>query len=592
MEKLGFLGRINEEAINLLNMIEGLFIQLSLIIVIAVVISVIMRALKQPLIIGYILTGILVGPYFLNIAGSEQAIATFSKFGITFLLFVVGLSLDPSKIKKVGFVSLLTGLGQIIFTSGIGFLLARSLGFGATSALYIAGALTFSSTIIIVKLLSDKKEMSTLHGRIMVGFLVVQDIIAALLLMIIPLLASGQPLQLQWNKIFLAFSLLAISIPFGAFVLSPLSKKMARAQELLFLFSIGWVLLMALIVNFFSIPIEVGALLAGITLAAFPFSEEMKARMKPLRDFFLLFFFVWIGTQMVFTNVASLWPAILVLSLFVLIGNPLIIMLLMKTLHYSKRTGFLSGLTGAQISEFSLILMAMGVSLGHLQSDALSLVTAVGLITISVSTYLMIHSHKIYGGLSPLLGFFERGADKVDAEQVELDQAYDAILFGCDRIGHNLLEVLQEVSDKLLIVDYNPEVVEKLSEKGFNAQYGDAKDPELINSLDLEGAEMVITTTPDFEANSLVIGETRERNEDAIVLAASYHLEDTIKLYEVGASYVFLPHLLVAKHATSLIQDVGFDQERLKELREDHLERLEKLNEEDFDYQYESGLLN
>jgi len=426
----------------------------------------------------------------------------------------------------------------------------------------------------------------------MVGFLVVQDIVAALLLMVIPLLAGGQSLQLQWNKIFLAFSLLAVSVPFGAFILSPLSERMARAQELLFLFAIGWVLLMALIVNFFSIPIEVGALLAGITLAAFPFSEEIKARMKPLRDFFLLFFFVWIGTQMMFANVAGLWPAILILSLFVLVGNPLIIMLIMKVLHYSKRTGFLSGLTGAQISEFSLILMAMGVSLGHVQSDALSLVTGVGLITISVSTYLMIHSHRIYGGLSPILGFFERKTDKVDAERVELDQAYDIILFGCDRIGHNLLDVLQEVSDKLLIIDYNPEVVESLSQKGFNVQYGDAKDPELLDSLDLEGAEMVITTTPDFEANSLVIGETRERNEEAVVLAASYHLEDTIDLYEAGASYVFLPHLLVAKQATGLIREIGFDKERLKELRENHLKRLERLKEEDFDYKHENGIIS
>lgn len=572
-------------------MLESLFIQLSLIIVIAVVISVLMRALKQPLIIGYILTGILVGPYFLNIVevGAEEPIAAFSKFGIAFLLFIVGLSLDPSKIKKVGPVSLFTGLGQIVFTSGVGFLLARLLGFGLTPALYIAGALTFSSTIIIVKLLSDKREMDTLHGRIMVGFLVVQDIVAALLLMVIPLMAGGQTLQL--NKIFLASGLLAISIPFGAFVLFPLSKRMARAQELLFLFSVGWVLLMALIVRFFGIPIEVGALIAGVTLAVFPFSEEIKARMRPLRDFFLLFFFVWIGTQLIFTNVINFWPAILILSLFVLVGNPLIIMLIMKALHYSKRTGFLSGLTGAQISEFSLILVAMGVSLGHLESDVLSLLTAVGLITIFGSTYLMIHSHRIYGGLSPFLGFFERKTDKVDADQLEEDKKYDVILFGCDRIGHNLLGVLRNVADNLLVIDYNPEVVESLTQKGFNVQYGDAKDPELLDSLNLEEARMIITTTPDFEANSLVIGETRERNEDAVVLAASYHLDDTVKLYEAGASYVFLPHLLGAEHASNLIQNVGFDREELKQMKEDHLTRLEKLEQEDFDYYYREDLL-
>ena len=572
-------------------MLESLFIQLSLIIVIAVVISVLMRALKQPLIIGYILTGILVGPYFLDLVGSGQTIDTFSKFGITFLLFVVGLSLEPSKIKKVGLVSLLTGLGQILFTSGIGFLLARLLGFAFTPALYIAGALTFSSTIIIIKLLSDKKEMNTLHGRIMVGFLVVQDLVAALLLMIVPLMAGGQALELQLNKLLLAGALLAISVPFGAFVLSPLSKKIARAQELLFLFSIGWVLLIVLIVSFFNIPIEVGALLAGITLAAFPFAEEIKARMRPLRDFFLLFFFVWIGTEMMFVKVAEIWPAILVLSLFVLIGNPLIIMLIMKVLRYSKRTSFLAGLTGAQISEFSLILVAMGVSLGHLSSDALSLVTAVGLITISVSTYLMIHSHKIYGVFSSALSLFERETDRVDADKLEGEQSYDVILFGCDRIGHNLLGALQEVADNLLVIDYNPEVVEALSEKGFDVQYGDAKDPELLDALDLEDAKMIITTTPDFDANSLVIGETRERNKEAIVVAASYHLEDTIKLYEAGASYVFLPHLLGARHASKLIQEVKLDREQLEKMKKKHLARLEKLNEEDFDYHLQEDLL-
>jgi len=563
-------------------MLESLFIQLSLIIVIAVIISVIMRMMKQPLIIGYILTGILVGPYFLHITGSEQAIATFSKFGITFLLFIIGLSLDPAKIKKVGLTSLSIGLGQIVFTSGIGFFIARALGFTVVPALYVAGALTFSSTIMIVKLLSDKDEMNTLHGRIMVGFLVVQDLVAALLLMVVPLIVNGGTFEV--NKLLIASGLLAVVIPFGAFILAPLSKKMAKTQELLFLFSIGWVLLMALIFDFFHIPIEVGALLAGITLSVFPFANEIKARMKPLRDFFILFFFVWIGTQMFFTDIGALWPAIIIFSLFVLIGNPLIVMLIMRWMRYSKRTGFLSGLTAAQISEFSLIFIAMGIKLGHLESDILALLTAIGLITIFGSTYLIFHSHKIYGYLAPFLNLFEIEVEKIDAIQFEPDQTHDVILFGCDRIGFNLLDVLNEVSSNLLVIDYNPEVINKLSERDINSQYGDAKDPELLDALALEKAEMIITTTPDFEANSLIIGETRERNQDVIIIAASYHLKDAIDLYKEGASYVFLPHLLGAGHAAELIKEIGFDQEKVRKKGREHLSKIEDLESRGFDF--------
>lgn len=571
-------------------MLESLFIQLGFIIVIAVIISGVMRLLGQPLLIGYIITGILVGPYFLNIAGPEEAIATFSKFGITFLLFVVGLSLDPAKIKKVGFTSLVTGVGQVLFTSGLGFLIARFLGFSHLTAVYIAIALTFSSTIIIVKLLSDKKEMDTLHGRIAVGFLVVQDLIVALLLMIIPLLVkNGEVFEVE--KLLMAFGLFALIVPFGVFVLPPLCRRLAKSQELLFLFSIAWVLLLAMLFEFFHISIEIGALLAGVTLAAFPFAYEMKARMKPLRDFFLLFFFIWIGAQMAFANLGQFWPAILAFSLFVLIGNPIIVMVLMGVMKYSKRTGFLSGLTVAQISEFSLIFVAMGVKLGHLGQDTLSLITAVGLVTICGSTYLVVHSHRIYAWLAPVLKPFERKVRKIDALQVEEKKPHDVILFGCDRIGFNLLEVLDKVASNLLVVDYNPEIISKLKKAGYNAQYGDAKDPELLDALNLEEVKMVVTTVPDFEANALVIGEIRERSKQAVVIAASYHAEDAVRLYKEGASYVFMPHFLGAAHASRIINELQFDRQAFQRKKTEHLAQLKRKEKQDLDHYFEGNLV-
>lgn len=571
-------------------MLESLFLQLGFIIVIAVILSGVMRLLGQPFLIGYILTGILVGPYFLNIAGPQEAIATFSKFGIAFLLFVVGLSLDPAKIKNVGFTSLVTGVGQVLFTSGLGFLIARFLGFGYLTAGYIAVALTFSSTIIVVKLLSDKKEMDTLHGRIAVGFLVVQDLIVALLLMVAPLLAKNGA-EFEVEKLLMAFGLFALIVPFGFFVLPPLCRRLAKSQELLFLFSIAWVLLLAMLFEFFHISIELGTLLAGITLASFPFAYEMKARMKPLRDFFLLFFFIWIGGQMAFANLAQFWPAILVFSLFVLIGNPIIVMVLMGLMRYSKRTGFLSGLTVAQISEFSLIFVAMGVHLGHLGQDILSLITAVGLVTIFGSTYLVVHSHRLYAWFSPILKPFERKVRKIDALQVKGKKPYNVILFGCDRIGSNLLEVLERVGGSLLIIDYNPEIVRRLRRAGYNAQYGDAKDPELLDALNLEKVKMVVSTVPDFEANALVIREVTKQSKQAVVIAVSYHTEDTLRLYKQGASYVFMPYFLGAAHASRIIDEFRFDKQAFQEKKTEHLAQLRQKEKQDFDHYFEGNLV-
>lgn len=559
-------------------MFESLFLQLGFIIILAVIISGVMKLLGQPLIVGYILTGIIAGPYFLNIAGPEEAIAAFSQFGIAFLLFAVGLSLDPSRVKKVGWVSLVTGLGQVLFTSGGGFVIAWFfLGFSPVASAYIAVALTFSSTIIIVKLLSDKREMDTLHGRIAVGFLVVQDLVVALILMVLPfMVAGGSGFELE--KVVLPFALLTISLPVGIFIIPPLVEKAAHTRELLFLFSIGWVVLLGLLFEFAHLSVEVGALIAGVTLASFPFSKEIKARLRPLRDFFLLFFFVWVGSQMVFSNLVEFWPAILIFSLFVLIGNPLIVICLMGAMRYSKRTSFLSGLTVAQISEFSLIFVSLGVALGHVGNDVLSLVTAVGLITILGSTYLIFHSHKIYNWLFSALSIFERKGEKVDARMIEEDQGYKIILFGCDRIGSNLLSALSEVTDSLLVVDFNPEIIEDLREAGYKAQYGDAKDPELLDDLPLEEAKMIVSTVPDFDSNSLIIQETRERNKEAIMICASYHSEDALRLYKEGASYVFMPYFLGAEHASDIISHHKFDKESYEKRGKSQVPKLKMQN--------------
>jgi len=401
-----------------------IFIELSIIIGITVLITGITKLLKQPLIIGYILTGIIVSPYFLNIVQSAETIKVFSQIGIALLLFIVGLSLSPKVIKEVGKVSLITGIGQIIFTSLIGFFIGRLLGFSVIVSLYIAIALTFSSTIIIMKLLSDKKDLEKLYGKISIGFLLVQDIFVIILLMVISSFSGNLSMNsLSFGSILGGILLIGGFVLISIYILPKLSIFFAKSQEFLFLFSIGWGLGLAALFYYMGFSMEIGALVAGIALSMSPFHYEISSKMKPLRDFFIILFFILLGSQMVFGTINELIVPAIIFSLFILIGNPLIVMILMGLLGYKKKTGFQAGLTVAQISEFSLILIALGVSAGHLTNEILSLVTIVGLITISGSTYLILYSDKIYPYLSRYLSVFER--EKVKEGKQDKFRDYD-----------------------------------------------------------------------------------------------------------------------------------------------------------------------
>src|SRR3989344_82468 len=466
---------LNTKKKELIYMNPEVFIELSKILVITVLAAGITRLLKQPIIISYILSGIIVGPFILNVVSSIETLTAFSQIGIAFLLFMVGLNLNPRVIKEVGKISLITGIGQVIFTSLIGYAIALMLGFTEIVSFYVSIALAFSSTIIIMKVLSDKRDLDTLYGRISIGFLIVQDFIAIAILLIISSFKNGVSFEiLAFQTILNAFIALILLFLATIYFLPSLTKFIAKSQEFLMLFSISWCFAIASIFYFLNFSIEAGALIAGISLSLSPYQYEISSKMKPLRDFFLILFFIILGSQMIFSNIFESLTAIIVFSLFVLIGNPIIVMILMGRLGYTKRNSFLSGLTVAQISEFSLIVIALGVTLGHLSQEILSIVTAVGLITFAVSTYMIMYSEKIYLKLSNYLTIFERKGKKADEKKQFKEEKYDIILFGYNRIGFDILESLKKIKKKFLVVDYDPEVIANLSKEGYDCRYGDA----------------------------------------------------------------------------------------------------------------------
>jgi len=548
------------------------FIELSIIIGITVLITGAMKLLKQPLIIGYILTGIIVSPYFLNIVRSTDTIAVFSQIGITLLLFIVGLSLSPKVIKEVGKVSLITGIGQIIFTSLIGFFIGRLLGFSIIVSLYIAIALTFSSTIIIMKLLSDKKDLERLYGKISIGFLLVQDIFVIILLMIISSFSGKlNTINLILGNVLTGVLLVGALVLIIIYVLPSLSKFFAKSQEFLFLFSIGWGLGLAALFHYIGFSMEIGALIAGVALSMSPYHYEISSKMRPLRDFFIILFFILLGSQMVFGNIIQFIIPAVIFSLFILIGNPLIVMILMGLLGYKKKTGFQAGLTVAQISEFSLILIALGVKAGHLTNEILSFVTIIGLITIAGSTYLILYSDKIYPYLSTYLSIFER--KKVRENEKEFKD-YDIILFGCNRVGYDFLRMFKKMRKKLLVVDYNPKLISELTKKKINCRYGDVDDSEFLDELNLNKLKMVVSTISEFETNLLLINKIRQANEKTITIIVSDNIEEAKILYNKGATHVIMSHLLEIDHTSMIVKKHGLNINKFLKEKKKHIKQL------------------
>lgn len=560
--------------------VESVFTELSIIIIIAVLVSWLMRTLRQPIIIGHIITGILAGPLVFNVVKSTDVVATLSQFGIVFLLFIAGLSLNPKVLKGVGKVSIITGLGQILFTTAVGFLIARMLGFPDITSLYIAIALTFSSTIIIIKLLSDKGDLQTLYGRISVGFLLVQDVVAIMILMIVSSSASGYGIfSITLEKMLSGIGMLSMLAVISVFALPKIVKILSKSQEFLLFFSIGWMLLLAVAFEYIGLSIEIGALVAGIALSVSPHHYEIKLKMNVLRDFFILFFFILLGSQMVFINANELIIPIIAFSVFILVGNPLIVMALMGLLKYTKRNSFLAGLTVAQISEFSMILIALGVKIGHIEGNILSLVTGVGLFTIFGSSYMITHAERIYQRISGYLSIFEKKGKKIDEHKYQKDDVYDVIVFGYNRIGLSIIETIKGLKKKFLIVDYNPEIIAEIAGSGYDCRYGDADDSEFLDELNFQAAKMVISTIPDAETNLLLIRKIRERNKEAIVIIVSHQIEEALRMYESGATYVVMPYFLGGEYASTLIQKCGMNLEEFFKEKAKHINHLKRRKE-------------
>jgi Kef-type K+ transport system membrane component KefB len=551
---------------------------ISLVIGVAALATIIARVIRQPPIIAYLFAGVLVGPMFLGLIDSSNGdyVQLFARMGVALLLFIVGLSLDFRVLKEVGKVSTLAGLGEIIVTSLAVFGVSIWLGFTYQIALYLAAALAFSSTVVVVKILSDKKEIDTLHGKIALGILIVEDFVAALVLMVIPLL-NGSSISMFILGFIKIIGLIFIIFIFSSFILNKLMDYLARSQETLFLFGIAWALALAALFNYLGLSLEIGALIAGMSLASSKYNLELGGKIKPLRDFFVVLLFVFFGSQLVGPISTGLIVQAIAFSFLILVGKPFIVMGFLRFFGYKKRTNFLAGSALAQISEFSLVIVLMGLELGYLNQEFMNLAVLIALITIGISSYNIYYSRAIYGKVGPLLHLFDGNLEEKDYENLGV---YDVVLFGHHRIGYKILERLKQIKAKVLVVDYNPKVILSLEKQGVDYIYGDAADKNFLAELRLGKAKLIISTVNDESANIAIKEILKEVESKATFIATAEQPRAAMDLYDIGADYVIIPHHLGGDYVSHLIDKFGNNYNKFKDLGKSHMKELIKAREE------------
>ena len=536
-------------------MLNDLFLEMAIVIMTAGVIALFAYKLRQPLIIAYIITGILVGSSLLHFTESLSLFETLSKLGISFLLFTVGLNLNWRHIKGVGKVALAAGTAQVLISSTLGFFISRALHFDVTTSLFLGVGFAFSSTIIIVKLLSDKEDIERLYGRISVGILIVQDLFAMMVL----LLLSGWQGGASVTEVLSLSLLKGVGVVIALFIVAKfviphLFRYAARSQELLFLIALGWCFAIAAVLSLAGFGVEIGALLAGVSLAGTGFQHEIESKIRPLRDFFLILFFIVLGTHLDIFNLQALIVPGICFSAFVLFVNPLITIVMMRLARYHPRTAFLTGSTLAQISEFSFILITAGISAKLIDPSALQLVTIVALITITCSSYVIAYNEKIFELLSRILPFLKPGTEEPDALE---EAAPEIVLIGYDRMGRQILPMIEELTDHFRVLDFDPSVVEELMHYGVPVMYGDAGSEDSLRFSKAAEAKMVISTIPDMAVNADIMDYLKRKHHHGTVILTVKSSADAAQCYALGATFVIVPSILGGEHFAGLLKKKG-----------------------------------
>ncbi|MBU1975267.1 MAG: cation:proton antiporter [Nanoarchaeota archaeon] len=553
---------------------ENVFADIGIMIVVASVLGYIAQLLRQPKIPAYIIAGILVGP-ILHIVRNVEIIEILAEIGIAFLLFGVGIELNLKKLKYVGKLASLGSVIHVIILFVLGLILALAIGYGNVTAVYIGLILAFSSTMVVIKLLSDKNELDSLHGRIIIAALLVQDIVAIFALSMLNNLQNFAFLPI-FISILQAIVVIAVALLCSRLIFPRLFRFAAKSSELLFLMSISVCFIFALLFAEMGFSIIIGAFVAGVALGNLPYNVEIMGKIRPLKDFFGVLFFASIGSHLVFFEFSKIALPLILMFIFTILIVPIITIMVCSSFGYKKRTAFMTGMGLAQVSEFSLIIAIQGKNLGHITDEILTLTIWLALITMGTTAYFIKFDDYFYRKLRKFLSFFElfkHHAEKTDFN-IDKNLEYQIVLIGYDRMGYHIFKTLAKLNIGFIVVDINPDVIKKLDRLNIPCIYGDIGDPELYEKLQLKDKGLIISTVPDYNDSKLLIKKAKAFHKDVNIFVTALFVEEALDLYDAGADYVMIPHHLGGEHAAIIVEDISQNFDKMMDKKLSHINDL------------------
>lgn len=555
---------------------SNILIEIGFLFLFATIAAFLVKFLKQPLLPFFIIAGIIAGPV-LHLIAPSPLIMSLSEAGIAFLLFIVGIEMNFGKINKSSKVisyAAIVAIAQIIIFVLLGLLLGKIFHLSRLYSFYIAMAVAFSSTMLVIKLLTDKGELLTIHGKAAITILLVQDIFAIIGLGFVSSLdqLSLTNIGLIFGKIIL---LLLVALVLRKFIHPFVFKFAARSQELLFLTTISIVLGFGILSNYLGLSIAIGAFIAGISLTGSDFAYEMSVKVRPLRDFFATLFFVTLGLLIVPAAIKGSIALILIIILITALLKPLFIFFALIISKFRASAALRTALTLGQVSEFVLVAGAVGLSLGQVDQRLFSILAVSLIATAIISSYLIAYLNFFTERMYRLASIFERDGAHLYEKLPAMLKSH-AVIFGYHRTGEKIVETLKNMGKTVIVIDFNPDIIDELHQKDINHLYGDMGDKEILQKAGIDQASIVVSTIPAVELNASVIGYIRTRNPKASVYVTAKEIEEAIELYDAGANYVILPHFLGGEHTSLLIERFSGDEDKLVQIKEAHLNELKK----------------
>lgn len=518
---------------------ETTFYQLSLVLLLASGIGVVVHKLKLPLVVSYLLAGLVLSAFRLFDVGHSPVFEVLPGIGIAFVLFLIGMELNLSEFKLLGKPIFVSALGQITISTLIGFLITRLFGLDNIEALYLGLGLAFSSTVAVVKMLLDTRDLNSLYGKLSVGILLVEDLVAVAVLMLISVGGSSMPIVMLLAK---AAALFTLTFVLSKYILNKLFEYTAKSMELLYITSITWCFAFTSLAVLLGFSVEIGAFLAGVALASSPYHMQIQTKIKPMRDFFLALFFIYLGSKSDFAHLGATLPIILVFTVLALIVKPFIYLVLLSRFGFRKHTLFKTALNLSQVSEFSLVVLLVGVNAGLVRESTISIMATVAVLSITISSVLISRSKSLYKHLAKVILFFEKkGKAHIFEYKLTKELKDHVVVIGAHRVGAPIVKYLHDNDIPFIVMDFNPSVVRDLTAQNMNAVYGDLGDPEIVDYLQVETAKLVICTASDLADNELLLSYVKDKNKTVKVVLRATDVAHAKILKQLGAEYVILP---------------------------------------------------